>query len=193
MPDRTAQKIRFGAFEFDRQSGELFKHGTKLKLEGQPIAVLALLLERPGELVTREELRRHLWPEDTFVDFEHSLNTHIKKLRQVFDDDAATPRYIETLPRRGYRFIAQVEAVQNGSGVAEDVGKLGTDTEADSKKPIAQPEPSPTLLPGPSPLEIRRSGPLGLCIAHRDGFACRCGHLRQGKDWLRSLRAFVHD
>ena len=119
MPVPTAQqKIRFGAFELDRETAELYKNGTKLKLQGQPIAVLALLLERPGELVTREELRKHLWPEDTFVDFENSLNTHIKKLRQVFDDDPETPRYIEALPRRGYRFIAQVAVATNGSVVA---------------------------------------------------------------------------
>jgi len=164
LPVPTAQKIRFGAFELDRQSGELFKQGTKLKLQGQPIAVLALLLERPGELVTREELRKHLWPEDTFVDFEHSLNTHIKKLRQVFGDDADTPRYIETLPRRGYRFIAQVEAAQNGSGVAEDVGKLGTDTEADSKKSRVQPEPSPTPLPRPRPWKYAVAALLGCAL-----------------------------
>ena len=121
MPVPTAQqKIRFGAFELDRQTAELYKHGTKLKLQGQPIAVLALFLERPGELVTREEIRKHLWPEDTFVDFEHSLNTHIKKLRQVLDDAAETPRYIETLPRRGYRFIAQVDTVPNGNAVVEE-------------------------------------------------------------------------
>jgi DNA-binding winged helix-turn-helix (wHTH) protein/Tol biopolymer transport system component len=124
VPVPTAQqKIRFGAFELDRQTAELCKHGTKLKLQGQPIAVLALLLERPGELVTREELRKHLWPEDTFVDFEHSLNTHIKKLRQVLNDDAETPRYIETLPRRGYRFIAQVEAIPNGNGAVTETVK----------------------------------------------------------------------
>ena len=117
MPDPTAQKIRFGAFELDRHSGELFKHGRKLKLQGQPIAVLTLLLGRPGELITREEIRKHIWPEDTFVDFEHSLNTHIKKLRQVFDEDAERPRYIETLPRRGYRFVAQVEVITNEEAV----------------------------------------------------------------------------
>lgn len=149
VPVPTAQKIRFGAFELDRQTAELWKNGTKVRLQGQPIAVLALLLERPGELVTREELRKHLWPEDTFVDFEHSLNTHIKKLRQVFDDDPEKPRYIETLPRRGYRFIAQVEAVQNGSTVAEHIGKPETDSEADSNKPTTQPEPSPTPVPRP--------------------------------------------
>jgi DNA-binding winged helix-turn-helix (wHTH) protein/Tol biopolymer transport system component len=116
LPVQSVRKLRFATFELDRQTAELRKSGIKLKLRGQPIAVLSLLLERPGELVTREELRRHLWPEDTFVDFEHSLNTHIKKLRQVLDDNAEAPRYIETLPRRGYRFIASVEVVNNGNG-----------------------------------------------------------------------------
>jgi len=135
----TAQRIRFGAFELDRPTGELFKHGTKLKLQGQPIAVLSLLLERPGELVTREELRKHLWPEDTFVDFEHSLNTHIKKLRQVFNDDAETPRYIETLPRRGYRFIAQVEAVANGGAAAAEAMQAERETPPDAMQPAGHP------------------------------------------------------
>ena len=107
----TRQKVRFGTFQLDSQTGELFKLGQRINLHGQPIEVLARLLAHPGELVTREELRQHLWPQDTFVDFEHSLNTAIKKLRQVLDDDADTPRYIETLPRRGYRFIARVETL----------------------------------------------------------------------------------
>jgi len=144
LPVPTAQRIRFGAFELDRQTGELWKHGSKLKLQGQPIAVLTLLLERPGELVTREEIRKHLWPEDTFVDFEHSLNTHIKKLRQVFDDDAETPRYIETLPRRGYRFIAPVEAVPNGKAVVADGGDIRTYTAVGSAT-------SDTTLPSEPP------------------------------------------
>ena len=150
VPVPTAQKIRFGAFELDRQTGELWKNGTKLKLQGQPIAVLALLLERPGELVTREEIRKHLWPEDTFVDFEHSLNTHIKKLRQVFDDDAETPRYIETLPRRGYRFIAKVEAAPNGSAVVADAADTGTHA-ADATKATTRRPPEPESAPTPSP------------------------------------------
>jgi DNA-binding winged helix-turn-helix (wHTH) protein/Tol biopolymer transport system component len=115
LPVSAARKLRFEAFELDRQTAELWKGGYKLKLQGQPIAVLSLLLERPGELVTREELRQYLWPGDTFVDFEHSLNTHIKKLRQVLNDNPDAPRFIETLPRRGYRFIAPVEIVSNGS------------------------------------------------------------------------------
>jgi Tol biopolymer transport system component/DNA-binding winged helix-turn-helix (wHTH) protein len=149
LPLPTEQKIRFGAFELDRQTGELHQNGTKLKLQGQPIAVLALLLERPGELVTREEIRKHLWPEDTFVDFEHSLNTHIKKLRQVLDDDADTPRYIETLPRRGYRFVAQVEAIPNSSEAVHAPAKAQPPPveNADTSDAIAPPQALPTPKP----------------------------------------------
>ena len=123
----------------------------KLKLQGQPIAVLSLLLDRPGELVTREELRQHLWPQDTFVDFEHSLNTHIKKLRQVLDDNAGTPRYIETLPRRGYRFIARVEEVRNGNGsVANAIEQTTPSSSEPALPPIVTLSPSfapPSVTP----------------------------------------------
>jgi eukaryotic-like serine/threonine-protein kinase len=104
-----ARKTRFGAFEVDLRSGEVHKHGIRLKLQDQPFQVLALLLEHPGDVVTREELRQKLWPADTFVDFDTGLNSAIKKLRDVLSDSAEEPRYIETLPRRGYRFIARVE------------------------------------------------------------------------------------
>jgi eukaryotic-like serine/threonine-protein kinase len=100
---------RFGPFEVDLRSGELYKHGIRLKLQDQPFQVLALLLERAGDVVTREELRQKLWAADTFVDFDTGLNSAIKKLRDVLSDSAEEPRYIETLPRRGYRFIAHVE------------------------------------------------------------------------------------
>jgi eukaryotic-like serine/threonine-protein kinase len=103
------RKTRFGAFEVDLRSGELRKHGIRLKLQNQPFQVLAHLLEHPGEVVTREELRLKLWPADTFVDFDTGLNSAIKKLRDALSDSAEEPRYIETLPRRGYRFIAHVE------------------------------------------------------------------------------------
>jgi DNA-binding winged helix-turn-helix (wHTH) protein/tetratricopeptide (TPR) repeat protein len=106
----TSRTLRFGVFEFDPATGELRKQGMKLKLQGQPIEILALLLERPGEIVTREELQKKLWPSDTFVDFEHSLNAAIKRLRDALDDSAATPRYIETLARRGYRFVGPIPA-----------------------------------------------------------------------------------
>jgi len=100
---------RFDPFEVDVRSGELHKHGTRLKLQPQPFQILALLLKHPGNVVTRDELRQALWPADTFVDFDTGLNSAIKKLRDVLDDSAEEPRYIETLHRRGYRFIARVE------------------------------------------------------------------------------------
>jgi len=103
--------IRFGAFELDLRSGELQRQGRKIRLEGQPVQVLICLLENAGELVTREELRRKLWPADTFVNFEQGLNAAVKRLRQALDDSADNPRFVETLPRRGYRFIAPMQAV----------------------------------------------------------------------------------
>jgi DNA-binding winged helix-turn-helix (wHTH) protein len=109
MPVGEKQTFRFGPFELDTQCGQLRKDGVGLKLQGQPIQVLEILLENPGQLVTREEIRQRLWTSDTFVDFDHSLNTAVKKLRQTLGDEADTPRYIETLPKRGYRFIGEVE------------------------------------------------------------------------------------
>lgn len=102
--------LRFATFEVDLQARELRKNGLKLKLQGQPFEVLAMLLERPGELVGREQLRERLWPTDTFVDFDHGVNTAINRLREALGDSADNPRFIETLPRRGYRFLASVES-----------------------------------------------------------------------------------
>ena len=110
--------IRFGVFELDLRSGELQKQGRKIRLEGQPVQILICLLENPGELVTREELHRKLWPADTFVNFEHGLNTAVKRLRQALNDSADSPRFVETLPRRGYRFIAPIQAVAAGGDVS---------------------------------------------------------------------------
>ena len=103
------RRTRFGAFEVDLRAGEVYKHGIRLKLQDQPFQVLAVLLQHAGDVVTREELGKRLWPADTFVDFDTGLNSAIKKLRDVLGDSAEEPRYIETLPRRGYRFIAAVE------------------------------------------------------------------------------------
>src|SRR5215467_4798744 len=108
------RRMRFGAFIVDLRSGEVHKHGIHLKLQDQPFQVLALLLEHPGDVVTREELRQRLWPADTFVDFDTGLNSAIKKLRDVLGDSADEPRYVETLPRRGYRFIALVDNMPAG-------------------------------------------------------------------------------
>jgi TolB-like protein/DNA-binding winged helix-turn-helix (wHTH) protein/Flp pilus assembly protein TadD len=113
------RRTRFGAFDVDLRSGEVHKHGIRLKLQGQPFQVLSLLLEHEGDVVTREELRQKLWPGDTFVDFDNGLNSAIKKLRLVLGDSAEHPRFIETLPRRGYRWLAQVECDRDISASAQ--------------------------------------------------------------------------
>ena len=110
MPVGEKQIFRFGPFQLDKQCGQLRRDGVGLKLQGQPVHILEILLENSGRLVTREEIRQRLWASDTFVDFDHSLNTAVKKLRQALGYEAETPHYIETLPKRGYRFIGEVTA-----------------------------------------------------------------------------------
>ena len=105
----TPKVVRFGTYEVDLRSGELRKNGLKVRLTGQPFQILAILLERPGELVAREELQKRLWPGDTFVDFDSGLNAAVNRVREALGDSAENPRFVETLPRRGYRFIGQVE------------------------------------------------------------------------------------
>jgi TolB-like protein/DNA-binding winged helix-turn-helix (wHTH) protein len=107
--------VRFGVFDADLRSGELRKQGVRVKLQEQPFQILRILLERPGEVVTREEVRQSIWPADTFVDFDHGLNNAIRRLREALGDTADTPRFIETLPKRGYRFIAPVNG-KDGAG-----------------------------------------------------------------------------
>ena len=127
VPD--ARVLRFDGFELDLRAGELRKRGVKLRLRGQPLQVLAALLEHAGHVVTRDELKPQIWPADTFVDFDHSLNNAIARIRETLEDSAVRPRYIETLPRRGYRFIGQVEgakpeetSLQSNSGTADPRG-----------------------------------------------------------------------
>src|SRR3954464_9141014 len=109
--------FRFGRFELDSRTRELRKDGVRLRLQDQPFAVLAVMLEHPGELLTRDELRDRLWPNGTFLDFEHGLNAAVKRLRSVLGDNAERPRFVETLHRRGYCFIARVERVNGASGL----------------------------------------------------------------------------
>jgi TolB-like protein/DNA-binding winged helix-turn-helix (wHTH) protein len=129
--------VRFGVFQVDLRSGELYKAGLKVKLQQQPLQVLTLLLEHPNDVVTREELRAKLWPTDTFVDFEHSLNTAVRKLRDALGDGAENPIFIETIPRKGYRFIAPLE-------VPASAGLGGLPTPAR----IPPPETPPAATPG---------------------------------------------
>ena len=105
-PTESGQRLRFGSFELDIRSRELRKDGVCIRLQEQPFEILRMMLERPGDVVTRDELRQRLWPDGTFVDFEHSLNAAVKRLRSALGDAADNPRFVETLPRRGYRFIA---------------------------------------------------------------------------------------
>jgi cholera toxin transcriptional activator len=139
QPTQSAHVIRFGVFEADLRSGELRNQGIKRKLRDQPFQILIMLLERPGEVVTREELRQRLWPADTFVDFDHGLNTAVNKLREALGDSAAAPRYIETLARRGYRFVGPTP---NYVGVA---------TEAEPESAATDLEIQPHVPPKPAP------------------------------------------
>ena len=125
-PNALRAIFRFGNYEIDSRTGELRKSGMRIRCQEQPIQVLVALLERSGELLTREELRQRVWPEDTFVDFDHALNTAVKKIRAALNDEADSPRYLETVPRRGYRFIAPVQAEVSPARIPEELpaGKL---------------------------------------------------------------------
>jgi len=114
IPD-DSRRLRFGPFSLDPRAGELHKRGKRVKVQQLPLQLLGALLEKPGEVISREELKSKLWPADTFVDFEHGLNTAIKKLRQALGDNPAKPGLIETLPKKGYRFIGHLES--NGSSL----------------------------------------------------------------------------
>lgn len=136
----AGRKICFGVFEVDLRAGELRKHGIKIKLQEQPFQILQTLLENPGEVVTREELRQRLWASDTFVDFEHGLYNGIKRLREGLGDSAENPRYLETLSKRGYRFIAPVEVR----------GTASTSAAQETAKPSGAPRPPCTLDEAPT-------------------------------------------
>ncbi len=111
---RSSGAVRFGVFELDLAARELRKRGVRVRLQDQPFRVLEALLEKPGSVVTREELKERLWAQDEFVEFDKSLNTAVQKIRQALNDSAETPRFVETIPRRGYRFVAPVQATVSG-------------------------------------------------------------------------------
>jgi len=123
MPPSSSESrlVRFAVFEVDLAAGELRKNGARLRLQEQPFQVLAVLLENAGRVVTREDLRQKIWPADTFVDFDHSLNTAVNKIREALGDSASSPRFVETLARRGYRFIAPVNGVEALAAKSPDV------------------------------------------------------------------------
>src|SRR6202789_126207 len=120
----TNPRLSFGLYEIDLQTGELWKAGFRIKLQGQPFKVLTILLEKPGQVVTREELQLQLWGKDTVVDFDHSLGTAINKIREALGDSADNPRFVETLARRGYRFIAPVQEIHATSVTTAETSPL---------------------------------------------------------------------
>jgi len=138
--------LRFGPFEVDVRTGELRKHGLKIRLQEQPFEILIMLLERPGALITREEVRQKLWPADTFVDFDHGLNNAVNRLREALGDSAETPRFIETLPRKGYRFLASVNREANTESVIS-VGALGKELEVNPPSWPATATPAGSSVP----------------------------------------------
>ena len=212
-------RLSFGLYEIDLQSGELWKAGFRIKLQGQPFKVLTALLERPGQVVTREELQSRLWGKDTVVDFDHSLGTAINKIREALGDSAENPRFIETLSRRGYRFIAPVGIVESlPDPAAEPTSNGQLSTPALPPSPHAPPEPSalallaPTLL-APTQKPSRRSLWATLTVAALTasiaGFflgssrsttlpphilqITHNGHLAPGVDSMENLAAVVTD
>jgi len=157
MTRHGSARARFGPFEVDLHTHELWKFGTRLKLVGQPFEILAVLLSQPGELVTREELRTRLWPADTFVDFNHGLNAAVNKLREALSDSADAPRYVETLPRRGYRFMATVEWVEAKRVMAEIA--MAKTPDALLGETVKPPSPAEvTLEAAKAPLQVQATG-----------------------------------
>lgn len=147
--ENGTRTIRFGVFDADLRTQELRRQGTRIKLPRQSFQILQMLLERPGELVTREELRNVLWPEDTFVDFDHGVNNAVKRIRAVLGDSAESPRYIETLPRMGYRFIGPITT--NGNGNGNGAYFNGNGHASGSVATIDQPAEAPATLPSAVP------------------------------------------
>jgi len=155
--EQPARRYRFGAFEADAATGELRRQGIRLKLNAQPFQVLCLLLERPGEVLTREEIARELWPDGTFVDYEHGVNSAVNRIRDALGDSAASPKFIETLARRGYRFVVPVEPIAPQDGIGIDAPKSSS---AEDVVPATLTANNPGFLAGgllASPRELPRA------------------------------------
>ena len=152
--DRTIpapDAVRFGVFHLDLKAGELRKNGLKIRLQEQPFQILKMLLEHPGEVVTHQEIVEKLWPNGTVVEYEHSIKTAVMKLRQALDDDAETPRYVENLPRRGYRFIYPVKRQGRPDGAPPPLRAVSA-------------EPAKSLPPNPS--DFTHSDLIGRTVSH---------------------------
>jgi len=180
VPTEPAKKLRFGEFEVDLHTAELRRNGHNFILQGQPFQVLTILLERPGELVTREELKNKLWPANTFVDFDHSLNKAVNRLREALQDSAEQPRYIQTIARRGYRLIVPAEC-------PEPVPALSTPETA-----IAPPVPAPTTVSGRTGLSKARRKPTALIAFMSILVLAALIVLRQYGRWTSNATGGIH-
>lgn len=168
QPAPSSPMLKFGPYILDIRAGELRKNGSKIRLQENPLRVLAALAEQQGQVVTRNELRKRLWPDDTFVDFETGLNTAVSKLRDALSDTADKPRFIETIPRRGYRFISAVEIVANSDPVAEAARIAPSPAVAAPSQTVTEVAPTPAAPPvaqqkGKTSIWIRAA--IGACIA----------------------------
>jgi len=160
MPQTNqARRYRFGVFEADAETGELRRQGVRLRLNAQPFQVLLMLLERPACLLTREEISRELWPDGTYVDFDHGVNSAVNRIREALGDTAASPRFIETLARRGYRFIAPVERIVSGESPVAPAAPEPSGIESSLAQDSAPVEPSP---------EAAKNGRPGFAILARE-------------------------
>lgn len=162
QPALSPKLVRFGFYQVDLRTSELWKQGRKVKLQEQPCRILAILLERRGEVVTREELRKRLWSDDTFVDFDHSLNTAIMRLREALSDSSDNPRFIETLPRRGYRFIAPIEELDGSQ--AKKIAEAHSIATLESSLPVPKTTPATQFSGGQAAPQLR-SRPIAFRLA----------------------------
>src|SRR3954451_13030844 len=142
---RPAPRYRFGAFEADAATGELRRQGLRVKLNAQPFQVLVMLLARPGELVTRDEIARRLWPDGTFVDSDHGVNSAVNRIREALGDTASNPRFVETLARRGYRFVAPVEQIGGRVETQVATGTVETEPQPDQHHTHSELGPEPRV------------------------------------------------
>jgi len=186
--ENGTRAIHFGVFDADLRTQELRKQGTRVKLPRQSFQILQILLERPGELVTRDELRNALWPEDTFVDFDHGLNNAVKRIRAVLGDSAESPRYIETLPRMGYRFIGPITT--NGNGNGNGAYFNGNGQVSGSVATIDQPAEAPTTLRSAPLITAKR--PLMQWMAIAFGILLLVG-LAGASAWFLRWRRHMHE
>jgi DNA-binding winged helix-turn-helix (wHTH) protein len=154
---RPARRYRFGVFEADTATGELCRKGLRVKLHAQPFQMLVMLLERPGELLTREEICRELWPDGTFVDFEHGVNSAVNRIREALGDTAGNPRFVETLARRGYRFVAPVERLGAGEDAVKRTNEFPAPVTREQKEVSAELETESSFRILATPKELPKA------------------------------------